>query len=232
MAANISQLKTLAKSRIARFFYDYLCGNFNENLAVSNNRRSLDSTYWQPAYLTPAEKADTSVEILDQTYSSQFDVAPLSLGGLIWRGASTFQAKVAKCANQPFILRGGARISIDQAVASAEDRFWFQFYPPTDKDRLGAALPPVRRLPYIRKRLGDQLPVIADSCVESSVDLARFLAQGANKVFAGGAFMYSDGTLGKARAGHVFDILQTNLLQILGQFRCPHPNPLKNFRIE
>ena len=110
--------------------------------------------------------------------------------------------------------------------------WWFQFYPPTDKDRLDAALPPVRRLPYIRERLGNQLPVIADSGVESSVNLARFLAQGANKVSAGGAFMYGVGTLGKARAGHVFDILQTNLLQILGQFHCPHPNLLKNFRIE
>jgi isopentenyl diphosphate isomerase/L-lactate dehydrogenase-like FMN-dependent dehydrogenase len=232
MAANISQLKTLAKSRITGFVYDYFCGGCNEGLAVSNNRRALDSTYLQPTFLTPAGKADTSVEMLDQTYSSQFGVAPLGLSGLIWPCASTFQAKVAKCANQPFILSRVASISIEQAAASAEDRFWFQFYPPTDKDMLDAALPPVRRLPYIRERLGDQLPVIADSGVESSVDLARLLAQGANIVFAGGAVMYDVGALGKARAGHVFDILQTDLLQVLGQLRCPHPNLLKNFRIE
>jgi isopentenyl diphosphate isomerase/L-lactate dehydrogenase-like FMN-dependent dehydrogenase len=232
MAANISQLKTLAKSRISRFVYDYLCGGCNVDLAVSNNRRALDSTYLQPTFLTPAEKADTSVEILDQTYSSQFGVAPLGFSSLIWPGASTFQAKVAKCANQAFILSRVASITIEQAVASAKDRFWFQFYPPTDKDMLDAELPPVRRLPYIRERLGDQWPVVADSGVESRVDLARFLAQGANIVFAGGAFMYGVGALGKARAGHVFGLLQTDLLQVLGQLRYPHPNLLKNFRIE
>jgi isopentenyl diphosphate isomerase/L-lactate dehydrogenase-like FMN-dependent dehydrogenase len=164
MAANISQLKTLAKSRIARFAYDYLCGDYNEDLAVSNNRRALDSTYFQPTYLTKAEKADTSIEILDQTYASQLGATPLGLSGLIWPGASTFQSK--------------------------------------------------------------------DSGVESSVDLVRLLAQGANIVFAGGAFMYDVGALGKARAGHIFDILQTDLQQVLGQLRCPHPNLLKNFRIE
>ena len=232
MAANISQLKTLAKSRIARFVYDSLCGGYNKDLAVSNNRRALDSTYFQPTYLTKAEKADTSVEILDQTYSSQFGVAPLGLSGLIWLGASTFQAKMAKCANQPFILSRVTSISIEQAATSGEDRFWFQFCPPTDKDMLDAALPPVRRLPYIRERLGDQWPVIADSGVESSVDLTKSLAQGVNIVFAGGAFMYGVGALGKAKARHVFDILQTDRLQVLGQFHCPHPNLLKNFRIE
>jgi hypothetical protein len=73
---------------------------------------------------------------------------------------------------------------------------------------------------------------IADSGVESRVNLAKFLAQGANIVFAGGAFMYGVGALGKARARHVFGLLQTDLPQVLGQLRCPHPNLLKNFRIE
>ncbi|MFT5665266.1 MAG: isopentenyl diphosphate isomerase/L-lactate dehydrogenase-like FMN-dependent dehydrogenase [Gammaproteobacteria bacterium] len=375
MAANISQLKTLAKSRIPGFVYDYLCGGFNEDLAVSNNRRALDNIYLQPTYLTPAGKADTSVEILGQTYASPIGVAPLSLSVLIWSGASTFQAKAAKRANQPFILSRVASISIEQAVASAEDCFWFQLYPPTVKgmfedmlkrvDTVGCkqlmvainahslarrprdkraglslqskmnlrslsqimtrpawplsmvkhgkpefetikpylnaqddmtklsnfirntlkdvvdiylfesirtlwphklivkgilneqdaelvkqagadaiilsnhggrqlddALLPVGRLPYIRERLGDQLPMMADSGVEPGVDLARFLAQGADMVFAGRAFMYGVGALGTAGAEHIFDILQTELLKVLEQLLCPHPNLLKNFRIE
>ena len=374
-AANISQLKTLAKSRIPGFVYDYLCGGCNDDLAVSNNRTALDDIYLQPAYLTPAGKADTSVEVLGQTYASPFGVAPLGLSGLIWPGASTFQAQAAKRANQPFILSTVASISIEQAAVSAGHCFWFQLYPPTDKGmledmlkradavgckhlvvtidvpslarrprdiraglsvppkmslrsisqivtrpawalsmarhgkpefetikpylntqndmselsnfirktlkdvvdirllesiralwphklivkgilneqdaklakqagadaiivsnhggrQLDAALPSITRLPYIRERLGEHFPVMADSGVESGVDLARFFAQGADMVFAGRAFMYGVGALGEAGAGHVFDILQTELLQVLEQLRCPHPNLLKNYRIE
>lgn len=379
-AANITQLKTLAKSRIPGFVYDYLCGGCNEDLAVSNNRRALDNIYLQPTYLTPANRATTSVKILGQTYASPFGVAPLGLSGLIWPGTSTFQAQAAKRANQPFILSMVASISIEQAAASAGSCFWFQLYPPTDKAmlndllkradavgcehlvvtidvpslarrprdiraglsvppkmnlrslsqivtrpawalsmaingkpefetikpylnsqsqnsqeklselshfirntlkdvvdihllesiralwphklivkgvlneqdaelakqagadaiivsnhggrQLDAALPSVSRLPYIRDQLGDNFPVMADSGVESGVDLARFLAQGADMVFAGRAFMYGVGALGEVGAKHVFDILQTELLQALEQLRCPHPNLLKNYRVE
>ncbi len=384
-AANISQLKTLAKSRLPGFVYDYLSGGCNDDLAVSNNRRALDAIYLQPTYLAPikkapAEQTTTSVEILGQTYASPFGVAPLGLSGLIWPGASTFQAQAAKRANQPFILSTVASISIEQAAASAGDCFWFQLYPPTDKAmledilkrvdavgckhlvvtidvpslgkrprdiraglsvppkislrslsqimtrpawalataihgrpefetikpylksqgqnsqqklselsnfirhtlkdvvdihllesiraqwphklivkgvlneqdaelakeagadaiivsnhggrQLDAALPTVTQLPRIRERLGDNFPVMVDSGVESGVDLARFLAQGADMVFAGRAFMYGVGALGEVGPGHVFDLLQTELLQVLEQLRCAHPSLLKNHRIE
>lgn len=374
-AANISQLKGLAKARLPEFVYDYLTGGCNDDLAVSNNRRALDATYLQPTYLTPAEKATTSIEILGQTFASPFGVAPLGLSGLIWPGASTFHAQAAKRANQPFILSTVASISIEQAAASAEDCFWFQLYPPTDKAmlediirrvdavgckhlvvtidvpslgkrprdiraglsvppkmglrsfsqivtrpawalstaihgkpefetikpylksqgdvselsnfirhtlkdvvdihllesirslwphklivkgvlneqdaelakqagadaiivsnhggrQLDASLPTITQLPKIRERLGDGFPVMVDSGVESGVDLARFLAQGADMVFAGRAFMYGVGALGEAGAGHVFDILQSELLQVLEQLRCPHPSRLYNYRIE
>lgn len=379
-AASIKQLKALAKSRLPRFAYDYLSRGCNEDLAASNNRRALDECYLQSTYLTPAEKATTSVEVLGQTYASPFGVAPLGLSGLVWPGASTFQAEAAKRANQPFILSTVASISIEQAAASAKDCFWFQLYPPTDKAmledilkrldavgckhlvvtidvpslgkrprdiraglslppkmglrslsqiitrpawalstaiygkpefetlkpylksqsqnsqqntselsdfirkklkdvvdihllesiralwphklivkgvlneqdaelakqagadaiivsnhggrQLDAALPTITQLPRIRERLGEDFAVMADSGVESGVDLARFLAQGADMVFSGRAFMYGVGALGEAGAGHVFDILQTELLQVLEQLRCSHPTLLKNHRVE
>ena len=73
---------------------------------------------------------------------------------------------------------------------------------------------------------------MADSSVESNVDLPRFLAQGADMIFAGRAFMYGACALEEAGAGHVFDILKTELLRISEQLRCPHVNLIKNFRIE
>jgi L-lactate dehydrogenase (cytochrome) len=98
--------------------------------------------------------------------------------------------------------------------------------------QLDAALPTITQLPRIRERLGEDFAVMADSGVESGVDLARFLAQGADMVFSGRAFMYGVGALGEAGAGHVFDILQTELLQVLEQLRCSHPTLLKNHRVE
>lgn len=66
-AANITQLKSIAKSRIPRFVYDYLSGGCNEDLAVGNNRKALDQIYLQPNYLRPTEKVNTSIDMLGQS---------------------------------------------------------------------------------------------------------------------------------------------------------------------
>ena len=135
-AANISQLKSMTRSRIPGFVYDYLVSGCNDDLAVENNRKSLDEVYLQPYYLRPSGPVQLSVEILGRSYSAPFGVAPLGLSGLIWPKASEYQARAAKQANIPFILSTVASISIERAAECAEDCFWFQLYPPTDKNML------------------------------------------------------------------------------------------------
>jgi len=135
-AANIAQLRSIARSRIPGFVYDYLSSGCNDDLAVGNNRKSLDEVYLQPYYLRPSGPVQLSVEILGRSYSAPFGVAPLGLSGLIWPKASEYQARAAKQANIPFILSTVASISIEHAAECAEDCFWFQLYPPTDKNML------------------------------------------------------------------------------------------------
>lgn len=135
-AANIAQLRSIARSRIPGFVYDYLSAGCNDDLAVKNNRKALDKVYLQPQYLTRSGPAQLAVDILGRSYNAPFGVAPLGLSGLIWPGASEYQARAAKSANIPFILSTVASISIERAAECAEDCFWFQLYPPTDKNML------------------------------------------------------------------------------------------------
>lgn len=374
-AADIAQLKILAKSRIPRFVFDYLCCGCNEDLAVQNNRHALDRVYLQPNYLNPIGKVGSSLELLGQRYAAPIGVAPLGLSGLVWPKASIYQARAAKASNLPFILSTVASISIEKAAACAAENFWFQLYPPTDKGmlndlmqradasgcrhlvvtidvptlgirprnirdgltvpprlnlqtigqmitcpawalsmarygkpefetikpylknqndmselsdfirktlkdvvdinllqhirerwphrlivkgvinphdaemaiqtgadaiivsnhggrQLDASLPTISVLPQIRERVGDDFPLMADSGVESGVDVARFLARGADMVFAGRAFMYGVAALGQPGASHVSEILQTELLQVMEQLRCERPGLLNQFTIE
>lgn len=135
-AANIAQLRSIARSRIPGFVYDYLSAGCNDDLAVKNNRKALDKVYLQPQYLTRSGPAQLAVDILGRSYNAPFGVAPVGLSGLIWPGASEYQARAAKSANIPFILSTVASISIERAAECAEDCFWFQLYPPTDKNML------------------------------------------------------------------------------------------------
>ena len=97
--------------------------------------------------------------------------------------------------------------------------------------QLDAAVSPVQVLTDIKEQVGDQLIVMADSGVESGVDIARYLACGAQMVFAGRAFMYGVSALGQQGAAHTITILNSELTQILEQLRCSRPAELPNFRI-
>jgi L-lactate dehydrogenase (cytochrome) len=370
-AANIAQLKSLARSRLPGFVYDYLSGGCNDDLAVHNNRKALDQIYLRASYLSPAAPSQLSVELFGKTYDAPLGIAPIGLSGLIWPGASEYQAKAAKQANIPFVLSTVASISIERAAQYAEDCFWFQLYPPTDREmladlirranaveckhlvvtidvpslgrrprdirngltvppalnirslsqiatrpawalamlrhgvpefetikpylkkvgnqselsdfirktlkdvvdidllrhirelwphrlivkgvgsvedaelaiqagadaiivsnhggrQLDASIPPVKLVRAMRQQIGQRIALMADGGVESGVDIARFLSQGADMVFSGRASMYGVAALGAAGAFHAIDLLQSELQQVMEQLRCERPQLMVN----
>ncbi len=334
--------------------------------ALTRNRADLDRVQLHPHYLKPGTAVEPDCTLFGQSFGFPCGVSPIGLSGLIWPRSTEFLAAAAKQANIPFILSTVASTAIETAARYAEDRFWFQLYPPPDRavslDLMrrakdtgckhlvvtidvpalgrrprdihnGLGMPPaitVKNIwqsmlrpawsmatlrtgvprfetlePYmgekiklkgatnyvrnafkepvdenVLKIIRDQWPhhlivkgiltvddahraitagadgliisnhggrqldaapstisvtreiadavrgkavVMADSGVESGVDIARFLANGAQMVFAGRAFMYGVGALGKRGAIHAIHILEAEFGQTLGQLGCRRP---------
>ena len=97
--------------------------------------------------------------------------------------------------------------------------------------QLDAAVSPIQVLTDINNQLGDRTVIMADSGVESGVDIARYLACGAQMVFAGRAFMYGVSALGQHGGSHTINILHCELTQILEQLRCARPGDLPDYII-
>ncbi len=95
--------------------------------------------------------------------------------------------------------------------------------------QLDAAIPSLHALAKIRSSIGSDTSLMVDGGVETGVDLARYLANGANAVFAGRAFMYGMGGLGEAGATHTIEIFQRELQQVMEQLRCPAIADLPRF---
>ena len=94
--------------------------------------------------------------------------------------------------------------------------------------QLDASIPPVKLVREISQQVGQRIVLMADGGVESGVDIARFLSQGANMVFSGRASMYGVAALGAAGAFHVLDLLQSELQQVMEQLRCERPQLMVN----
>lgn len=97
--------------------------------------------------------------------------------------------------------------------------------------QLDAAQSPVETVSHIKAALPEHIEIMVDSGVESGVDIARFLAQGASAVFAGRAFLYGVGAHGEQGAQHTIDIFRDELTQVMSQLHCESPSQIVANRI-
>ena len=92
--------------------------------------------------------------------------------------------------------------------------------------QLDVALAPVSILADVVQAVDANVTVMVDSGVESGVDVARYLALGAQAVFAGRAFMYGVAAGGQAGSDRCATLLQLDLEQLLSQLHCCSPTDL------
>jgi L-lactate dehydrogenase (cytochrome) len=97
--------------------------------------------------------------------------------------------------------------------------------------QLDAAPSVVRMLPRIRKAVGQDVTLIADSGVRSGLDIARMLALGADFVTMGRPFMFAVAALDRRGGEHIMKILKAELQSIMGQLGCSTIAELPNFLV-
>jgi len=97
--------------------------------------------------------------------------------------------------------------------------------------QLDAAQPSALCLKAIADELGHKTTIMADSGVESGVDVARYLALGAQMVFTGRAMLYGVAAHGEDGAAHALDLILDELEQIMSQLHCATPYELSKHLI-
>lgn len=134
---SITELKNKAKARLPRFAFDYLASGCNEELCLARNYRDIENINLRPRLLSDQDTIDNldiSVNLLGQTYSAPFGVAPVGLQGLIWPGSAEILAKAAYKANIPFVLSTVSTASLEKIAEITHGQAWYQLYNPTDPE--------------------------------------------------------------------------------------------------
>ncbi len=128
-AADIADLRTLARRRAPRPVFDYVDGAAGDEISMRRSREAFDRVEFLPRVLVDVSTVDTSTTILGQRSAMPFAFAPTGYSRMMHTDGECAVARVAARAGIPYSLSTvGTTTPEALAAASGAGRRWFQLY--------------------------------------------------------------------------------------------------------
>ncbi len=126
--ACIDDLRTMAKARVPRVFFDYAdSGSYSEQ-TLRANRADLEAIKLRQRVLVDISKRSLSTTVLGQKLAAPLILAPVGLLGMQHGDGEILAARAANTAGIPFTLSTMSIGSIEQVAEATGKPFWFQLY--------------------------------------------------------------------------------------------------------
>lgn len=140
-AADVWDLRAMAKRRTPRPAFDYVDGAAQRELTVDRTRAAFDAVELIPRILHGTEKVDLTTTIAGGHSALPFGIAPTGFTRFMHSEGEDGGSAAARDAGIPFTLSTmGTRSPEQVAEASPGGRHWFQLYLWKDRERSRALL--------------------------------------------------------------------------------------------
>ncbi|MCL4135399.1 UNVERIFIED_CONTAM: hypothetical protein GTU68_066536, partial [Idotea baltica] len=132
-AANVDDLRRLAKRRLPGGVFDYIDGGAEDELSLDRNTAGYQRLEYRPRVLRDVSKIDTSTTLLGRTIPMPLVFAPTGFTRIADSQGELAVARAAARAGIPYGLSTMGTRSIEEVAAVSSGPKWFQVY--TWRDR-------------------------------------------------------------------------------------------------
>ncbi|HMF21195.1 MAG TPA: alpha-hydroxy acid oxidase [Pseudolabrys sp.] len=130
----IEDLRTLARRKVPRAFFDYAdSGSYSEE-TLRANRADLEQIKLRQRVLVDVSERSLATTIIGQKVAAPFALAPIGLSGMQHGDGEILAAQAANEAGIPYTLSTMSICSIEDVAEATGKPFWFQLYVIKDRD--------------------------------------------------------------------------------------------------
>lgn len=135
----LNDFEQAAQKKLPRPLFGYIAGSAESGKSHRDNVSSFNQWSFVPRVLENVSSRSQETELLSNTWSSPFGIAPMGIAALsTYRGDLVLATSAAR-ANIPFILSGVSLTPLETVMKVAPNT-WFQVYLPGDQKRIDALI--------------------------------------------------------------------------------------------
>lgn len=135
-AANIDDLRSMAKRRLPGGIFDYIDGGAEDERTLRANSNSFQKWTFEPRILRDVSSIDTSTNFLGQSLPMPLMLSPTGFTRIADSQGELSVARVAANNQLPYCLSTLSTRSIEEVAAKSPGPKWFQVYVWRDKKML------------------------------------------------------------------------------------------------
>ncbi len=124
---NTADLREAARRRLPKGLFEFMDRGNDDELAMRDNRRALDSIKLKPRVLVDVSKRSQEISLFGKKQQMPIIVAPTGSAGLAWYEGEIALARAAAAHGIPFTLAVGSMTPMEK-VAQVGGTLWFQLY--------------------------------------------------------------------------------------------------------
>lgn len=132
-AANISDLREVARRRVPNFIFEYIEGGAEDEISLRGNRAALEGLRFMPRTLVDTTARHQHTELFGRKSQTPLIIAPTGGNGVAHFRGDIALARAAARFGIPFSLSMLSTVSLEQVAAEAPGRLWMQLYVAEDR---------------------------------------------------------------------------------------------------